>query len=48
MLQTNFGDHPSISSVEEESSPLFEEVTSLYMYTKAEKIRGDHCVKMVK
>jgi lipoprotein signal peptidase len=30
-----------------ESSPLFEAITSLYMYTNAEKFRGDHCVKIV-
>jgi hypothetical protein len=29
-----------------ESSLLFEVVTSLYMYTNAEKFRGDHCVRL--
>jgi hypothetical protein len=32
----------------DESSPLFEAVTSLYMYTNAEKFREVHCVKIVK
>jgi hypothetical protein len=27
---------------------FFKAVTSLYMYTNAEKFRGDHCIKMVK
>jgi hypothetical protein len=27
---------------------FFEAVTSLYMYTNAENIRGDNCVKIVK
>jgi hypothetical protein len=31
-----------------ERSPLFEAITSLYMYTNAYKFRGDHCVKIVK
>jgi hypothetical protein len=31
-----------------ESSPFFEAVTFLYVYTNAKKIRGDHCVKIVK